>query len=100
MHTAYTRGNAVTPNPKLTCGNAVSVNEEQFVMNTWPGGDRHAMTQSEHEEWNACNYPGTRQLCSECDAETGRCEEDSIYLGDDCEVGPLCEECYEAMKDS
>lgn len=66
--------------------------------NTWPGGYRHAMDQSAHEAWNSYNYPGTRQLCSECDAETGRCEEDSIYLGEDGEIGPLCEECYEALR--
>ena len=78
----------------------MSVNVEHVIMNTWPGGKRHAMTQTEHEHWNATNYPGTLQLCSECDAETGRCEEDSIYLGDDGEIGPLCEECYETMKDS
>lgn len=59
-------------------------------MNTWPGGVRRALTQSEHEHWNANNYPGTRQLCSRCDEPTSRCEEDSIYKGDE---GPLCEEC-------
>lgn len=66
--------------------------------NTWPGGHKHAMSQSAHEDWNSFNYPGTRQLCSECDAETGRCEEDSIYLDEDGEIGPLCEECYEQLK--
>ncbi len=66
--------------------------------NTWPGGYRHAMTQSEHEAWNACNYPGTLQLCSERDDPTGRCEEDSIYADDDGEIGHLCEECWETMK--
>jgi len=60
-------------------------------MNTWPNGYRHAITQDQHEEWNKTHYPGTRQLCSECGAETGRCEEDSMYLE---EIGPLCEECY------
>ena len=59
--------------------------------NTWPGGHRHAMYQSEHENWNACNYPGTRQLCSKCDEPTGRCEDDSLW-SDDGES--LCEECY------
>jgi hypothetical protein len=61
-------------------------------MNTWPNGCRHAMHQSEHESWNASNYPGTLQLCSECEAPTERCEDDSIYLED--ETGPLCESCY------
>ena len=66
------------------------------MMNTWPGGYRHAMTQSEHALWNACNYPGTLQLCIECDAPTGRCEDDSLYLDDDQETGPLCEDCWRA----
>jgi len=60
-------------------------------MNTWPGGKRHAMDQSAHEQWNATYYPGTRQLCVKCDNPTGQCEEDSHYVGD---VGPLCKECY------
>jgi len=61
-------------------------------MSTWPGGYRHAMSQDEHERWNAKHYPGTRQLCCECDQPTGRCEDDSIYTerGD----GPLCPECW------
>ena len=49
------------------------------------------MEQSEHEAFNAKNYPGTRQLCSECDNPTGRCEEDSMFIDD---TGPLCESCY------
>jgi len=63
-------------------------------MNTWPGGIRHAMHQSDHERWNASHYPGTRQLCVECDDPTGRCEDDSIYADDDREIGPLCVECW------
>lgn len=62
-------------------------------MNTWPGGHRRALDQSTHERWNAHNYPGTRQLCQVCDTPTGRCEEDSIYVG---EVGPLCKECRDS----
>ena len=62
-------------------------------MNTWPNGYCHAMTQDDHEKWNSSNYPGTRQLCCRCFSETGRCEEDSIYLED--ETGPLCEECHQ-----
>lgn len=58
----------------------------------WPGGYRHAIDQSEHESWNATHYPGTRQLCSECECPTGRCEEDVLSIGDS---GPLCEMCYE-----
>jgi len=61
-------------------------------MNTWPGGKRRALSQSEHAEWNANNYPGTLQLCDTCESTTGRCEEDSIYL--DSGAGPLCEDCY------
>lgn len=63
-------------------------------MNTWPNGYQHAMHQHEHEAWNTNNYPGTLQLCSECGEPTGRCEEDSIYLDEDHEFGPLCEDCY------
>ena len=64
--------------------------------NTWPGGHRHAITQGEHERWNAENYPGTRQLCESCGEPTGNCEEDSLYLEDD---GPLCRACYVAMEE-
>ena len=59
--------------------------------NTWPGGYRHAMTQSEHEEWNRSNYPGTLQLCYECGEPTGRCEEDEMTDEDD---NPYCQECW------
>jgi len=61
-------------------------------MNTWPGGRRKALHQSDHEKWNENNYPGTLQLCSLCDEPTGRCEEDSMYLKDD--TGPVCEGCF------
>lgn len=63
------------------------------ARNTWPGGVRHAMLQSEHEHWNARNFPGTRQLCAQCDAPTGRCEDDSLYTDDG--DGPLCVECWQ-----
>lgn len=63
-------------------------------MNTWPNGFRRAMSQGEHQHWNSYNYPGTRQLCCECECATGRCEEDSIFIGD---VGPLCEECFGSL---
>lgn len=62
------------------------------MNNTWPGGYRRAMSQSEHDAWNQSHYPGTRQLCEECGEPTGRCEDDSIYLEDG--TGPLCQECY------
>jgi hypothetical protein len=60
-------------------------------MNTWPGGKRHAMDQSAHEQWNARHYPGTRQLCAVCNEPTGRCEDDSLFVEDD---GPFCEQCW------
>jgi len=70
-------------------------------MNTWPNGIRRSLTQSEHEQYNASHYPGTRQLCVECGDATGRCEEDSIYLDDhiiyDKERGPFCEQCYDEI---
>lgn len=59
--------------------------------NTWPGGYRHAMDQSAHEAWNASNYPGTRQMCVECDEPTGSCEEDGVRNEDG---EPLCEDCW------
>lgn len=48
------------------------------------------MHQSEHEAWNAQNYPGTLQLCHLCDEPTGRCESDAIwsYSGE-----PMCSRC-------
>lgn len=61
-------------------------------MNTWPNGYRHAIDQSDHEQWNATHYPGTRQLCCKCEEPTGRCEDDSIYTED--EDGPLCPDCW------
>lgn len=66
------------------------------MSNTWPGGRRHAMSQAEHERWNARNYPGTRQLCCDCDAPTERCEDDSFYTEDG--HGPLCEDCWYAIR--
>ena len=66
------------------------------MINSWPKGYRHAMTQDEHIKWNSANYPGTRQLCSICNEPTDRCEEDSIYLDD--ETGPLCENCYHEIE--
>ena len=66
-------------------------------MNTWPGGYKHAISQGEHERWNALHYPGTRQLCSICDNPTGKCEEDGNYIDD---VGPLCDDCWDNIADS
>ena len=53
-----------------------------------------ARSQLEHERYNATHYPGTRQLYSQCEEPTGRCEEDSMFVGD---IGPLCEECWSAL---
>lgn len=61
-------------------------------MNTWPNSERRAMTQSEHEAWNAENYPGTLQLCTICDQPTGRCEEDALTTEDGL---PLCPSCWD-----
>lgn len=52
-----------------------------------------AKTQDEHARINAREYPGTRQLCIECNEPTGRCEEDDIWTEEG--HGPLCEECWE-----
>lgn len=63
--------------------------------NSWPGGRRRPLTQSEHHAWNAREYPGTRQLCSECGEPTGRCEDDSLFMDDDeDEQNPVCEDCW------
>ena len=63
-------------------------------MNTWPDNKRRALSQDQHREWNAQHYPGTWQLCVDCEQPTGRCEEDSIYRDD---LGPLCEACCLAL---
>lgn len=63
-------------------------------MNTWPKGRRRALTQDEHVKWNASNYPGTKELCSECGEPTGNCEEDNLFVSD---VGPLCQEHYDEL---
>ena len=62
-------------------------------MNVWPDGYQHPLSQVEHADWNAKNYPGTQQLCVDCDSPTGRCEDDSLFTDDH---GPLCPDCYEA----
>lgn len=57
-------------------------------------GQPRALDQDMHRRINARHYPGTRELCVDCDAPTGRAGrgEDSIYIGDH---GPLCEQCRE-----
>jgi len=62
-------------------------------MNTWPKGKREALSQDQHEQWNARTFPGTRQLCSFCGEPTGRCSEDELRMeyGD----GPYCEPCFD-----
>ena len=66
-----------------------------MAQNTWPGGYQHGMDPRDHEDWNANNYPGTRQLCSQCEEPTGRCEEDEMTDG---EGEPLCEYCYSSSE--
>lgn len=58
------------------------------------------MYQDEHKAWNTSHYPGTRQLCAKCDAPTGRCEDDSLYVDEDNQVGPLCKKCWEKARDA
>ncbi len=65
-------------------------------MNSWPGGERHAIYQSEHDTWNAMHYPGTRQICVECGNPTERCEDDSLYFDD---IGPLCKACFDELEE-
>ena len=54
-------------------------------------------TQCQHEAINAREYPGTRQICIECDDSTGRCEDDTLSVGD--HQSPLCEDCYSRLKE-
>lgn len=51
---------------------------------------------------HASNYPGTRQLCCQCEDPTGRCEEDELCVLDENgnELGPLCEACYDLLNNS
>lgn len=65
-------------------------------MNTWPNGIKKALDQSQHEQWNSFNYPGTRQVCCVCDALTGNCEEDAYSIGDE---GPFCEDCFKTASE-
>jgi len=58
------------------------------MADDWWKGKAH--DQCTHARINASNYPGTRQLCCECDQPTERCEDDSIFVGD---TGPLCADC-------
>lgn len=60
---------------------------------------RRALSQDEHARINAREYPGTRELCCECDEPTGRAGagEDSLYREDG--GGPYCEECWEVFRD-
>lgn len=64
-----------------------------MTTNSWPGGQKRAIHQTEHERWNKEHYPGTRQLCEICGRETGRSEEDEIR--DENGIGPLCVDCLE-----
>jgi hypothetical protein len=59
--------------------------------NTWPEGYRHAMSQDEHEAWNALNCPGTRQFCWKCGDSTERCENAFILKPEN----PTCSEAEE-----
>jgi len=52
-------------------------------------------TQCEHERINSREYPGTRQLCYECDEPTGLCEDDGLL---DEDGNWLCEECFALSK--
>ena len=50
-----------------------------------------AMYPFQHEAYNATHWPGTRQLCELCGEPTGRCEDDSIFIGEKV----ACEDCAE-----
>lgn len=87
----YLVSSCKTRNGNLTCPAVTKgVKKMKAMNNTWPEGHRHPMTQNEHEKWNGKHYPGTRQLCSQCDQPTGRCEEDMLQS----DKGPVCEFCW------
>ena len=71
-----------------------------MTSNTWPGGRRHAMSQDDHVKWNSQNYPGTRELCSNCEEPTGNCEEDSLTTDDFKTLCAKCWEEYQARKEA
>lgn len=57
-----------------------------------------ALTQAEHNAINAREYPGTREMCRECDQPTGNAGkgDGSLYCpDDDCGLGPFCWGCYD-----
>lgn len=60
------------------------------IENSWPNGHKQGISQGDHEKWNAYNYPGTKQLCSNCEQPTGNCEEDSVFNEDG---NPICDTC-------
>jgi len=51
-------------------------------------------TVEQHRVINGSSYPGTRQLCIECDEPTGKCEEDTLSIED---IFPLCNDCYDSL---
>jgi hypothetical protein len=54
-----------------------------------------ALSQDTHERINS-RWPGlTRQHCAACEAETGRCKDDSLF--DEDGGGPFCEECWPSL---
>lgn len=61
---------------------------------------KRGMYPEQHARYNARHYPGTRQLCCQCEEPTGRCCEDELCVEgpDGEEVGPLCEACYAALQ--
>jgi hypothetical protein len=69
------------------------MNQTEDIYRQW-SERRFALDQSTHEAINASHYPGTRQMCCRCDEPTGRCEEDSMFIGDD---GPYCEACMSEL---
>jgi len=58
-------------------------------------GGHLPLSQSTHAKINSKYYPGTRQLCYECDQPTGRCEDDTLSWED---ISPLCEECFDVKE--
>jgi CTP-dependent riboflavin kinase len=54
-------------------------------------------TQSQHRKINSRHYPGTRQICVNCDEPTERCEDDGIWSED--LDGWICPECSSELEE-
>ena len=54
-----------------------------------------ALSQSDHERINSLGFPGTRELCCECDEPTGNAGAGDGSLFTDDGEGPFCGPCHD-----